>query len=168
MTIKFRNAERNRAELAKEISTWLGMPVEARGEDLEIDIFTITKDGTLVFYEKTDSEMVERLLEHLYDCGYETAEYDEADERLIQLIVELQTSFETIESRVKLLDKKMTESKAQRKIERESIRKETAREILKMLYEIDKPDEFHRRWRFPHMVLAQKIKEKYGVEVEQE
>lgn len=168
MTIKFRNAERKRQELAKEISTWLGMPITARGDDLEIDIFTITKDGTLVFYEKTDSEMVERLLEHLYDCGYESAEYDEADERILQLIAEFETIYESIASRIKVLEKKMSESKRLHQIERESIRKETAREILKMLYEIDKPDEYHRRYKFPHMVLAKKIKETYGVEVEQE
>lgn len=46
MTIKFRNAEQKRQELAQEISSWLGMPITAQGDDLEIDIFTITKDGT--------------------------------------------------------------------------------------------------------------------------
>lgn len=107
MTIKFRNAERKREELAKEISKWLGMPIEARGEELEIDIFTLTKDGTLAFYEKTDSEMVERLLEHLYDCGYEKEEYSESDEKMIQMIAEVQRKYKNLAEKVEALERRL-------------------------------------------------------------
>lgn len=41
--------------------------------------------------------------------------------------------------------------------------KQTAKDIFQMLYEIDKPDENNMSYRFPHLVLAHKIKEKYGI-----
>lgn len=51
--------------------------------------------------------------------------------------------------------------------EYDSVRKQTARDILLMLKEIDKPDENGMRYRFPHMVLEKKVKEKYGLEGEE-
>lgn len=113
MTIKYKVTEQKRQELAKEMSRWLGMPIGTQGEDLIIDIFTLKKNGTLVFYEKTDSEMVERLLEHLYDCGYETAEFDEADEEVVQLIVEAQSLLEGLTARIKVLENKLKKGRCE-------------------------------------------------------
>lgn len=48
--------------------------------------------------------------------------------------------------------------------EREKVRRETAEEILNMLDEIEKgKNGWH--YKFPQMVLAKQIKEKFGVEV---
>lgn len=113
MTIKYKVSEQKRQELAKEISRWLDMPIVVRGEDLEIDIFTLTRDGTLVFYDRADSEMVERLLEHLHDCGYETAEYDEADEETVQLIAEAQSLLDALTAKVQLLESKFKKERSE-------------------------------------------------------
>jgi len=53
------------------------------------------------------------------------------------------------------------------KSEKEQACKETAKEILRLLYEMDKTDEYGRKYKFPHLVLAEKIKEKFGVEVKE-
>ena len=46
---------------------YLGAPTMS----YEIDTYTVTKDGTLVFSDRNDSEEVERVLEALLDAGFE-------------------------------------------------------------------------------------------------
>lgn len=158
MTIRYKVTEQRRQELAKEISHWLGMPIAVRGEDLEIDIFTIVKDGTLVFYEKTDSEMVERLLEHLHDCGFETEEYSEADERMTQVIVDIQNIITKVEKRVKRLERDLLNSTCLHQVECDKVRQDTAMEILEVL------DDFSKRYKRPHVVLKNWLKSEFKLE----
>ena len=48
-------------------SVYMGMPTAA----YTIDFFTVTKDGTLVFDDRSDSEIVEKVLEGLEQAGFE-------------------------------------------------------------------------------------------------
>ena len=64
--------ERNR--LVQTISDWLGVPAKYCGAptfNYEVDYFTIDRDGSLSFDDCADSEVIERLLEHLYDEGFD-------------------------------------------------------------------------------------------------
>lgn len=51
-------------------------------------------------------------------------------------------------------------------IDKVQVRKDTAKDILQMLYEISKTDKDGFAYKFPHLVLAGKIKEKYFIEVD--
>jgi len=85
ITINAQGAERKR--LVKTIATWLGEEAHYCGAPTfayEIDRFTIEKDGSLTFSDLIDSEVVERLLEHIYDEGFDIdqshTEEDETDD----------------------------------------------------------------------------------------
>lgn len=52
---------------------YLGAPTMA----YEIDTYTVTKDGTLEFSDRNDSEEVERVLEALIDAGFEPESKEE-------------------------------------------------------------------------------------------
>ena len=72
ITINARGAERKR--LAETISDWLGVPAKYCGAptfSYEVDYFTIDKSGSLTFDDTADSEVVERLLQHIYDEGFD-------------------------------------------------------------------------------------------------
>ena len=72
ITINAQGAERKR--LAKTIAEWLGEDVHYCGAPTfayEIGRFTVKKDGSLSFSDLIDSEVVERLLEHIYDEGFD-------------------------------------------------------------------------------------------------
>lgn len=72
ITIHAQGAERKR--LAKTISDWLGVPAKYCGAptfNYEVDYFTIDRNGSLSFDDRADSEVIERLLEHLYDEGFD-------------------------------------------------------------------------------------------------
>lgn len=72
ITINAQGAERKR--LAKTISDWLGVPAKYCGAptfNYEVDYFTIDRNGSLSFDDRADSEVIERLLEHLYDEGFD-------------------------------------------------------------------------------------------------
>jgi hypothetical protein len=72
ITINAQGAERKR--LVKTIAEWLGEDVHYCGAPTfayEIGRFTIKKDGSLSFSDLIDSEVVERLLEHIYDEGFD-------------------------------------------------------------------------------------------------
>jgi len=72
ITIHAQGAERKR--LVKIISDWLGVPAKYCGAptfNYEVDYFTIDRDGNLSFDDRADSEVIERLLEHLYDEGFD-------------------------------------------------------------------------------------------------
>ena len=72
ITINAQGAERKR--LVKTIAEWLGDDVHYCGAPTfayEIGRFTVEKDGSLSFSDLIDSEVVERLLEHIYDEGFD-------------------------------------------------------------------------------------------------
>ena len=72
VTINATSAERKR--LVKTISDWLGVPAKYCGAptfNYEVDYFTIDRNGSLSFDDRADSEVIERLLEHIYDEGFD-------------------------------------------------------------------------------------------------
>lgn len=74
ITINAQGAERKR--LVKTIADWLGVPAKYCGAptfNYEVDYFTIDKSGSLTFDDMADSEVIERLLQHIYDpCRRQT------------------------------------------------------------------------------------------------
>jgi len=84
MTIHYNVPGKERKNLAKAIGTWLEADVEYAGAPTfayRIDYFTIDRDGNLIFDDTADSEVIERLLEHLYDEGFE-CDISEAERKL--------------------------------------------------------------------------------------
>ena len=84
MTIKYNVPGQKRKELAKTISTWLGREAKYCGAPTfayEVDYFTIDRYGNLVFDDSADSEVIERLMEHLYDEGFECEAAEEPNDR---------------------------------------------------------------------------------------
>ena len=72
ITIHAQGAERKR--LVQTISDWLGVPAKYCGAptfNYEVDYFTIDRNGSLSFDDRADSEVIERLLEHIYDEGFD-------------------------------------------------------------------------------------------------
>ena len=72
ITINAQGAERKR--LVQTIAEWLGEDVHYCGAPTfayEIGRFTVKKDGSLSFSDLIDSAVVERLLEHIYDEGFD-------------------------------------------------------------------------------------------------
>lgn len=81
ITINAQGAERKR--LVQTISNWLGEDVHYCGAPTfayEIDRFTVEKDGNLSFSDLLDSEVVERLLQHIYDEGFDIDQSNADDE----------------------------------------------------------------------------------------
>ena len=75
MTIKYNVPGKERKRMVLTIAKWLGEEVKYLGAPsfaYEVDYFTIDKDGNLIFDDRADSEVIERLLEHLYDEGFES------------------------------------------------------------------------------------------------
>ena len=72
ITINAQGAEHKR--LVQTISDWLGVPAKYCGAptfNYEVDYFTIDRNGSLSFDDHADSEVIERLLEHIYDEGFD-------------------------------------------------------------------------------------------------
>ncbi len=72
ITIHAQGAERKR--LVKTVSDWLGVPAKYCGAptfNYEVDYFTIDRNGNLSFDDRADSEVIERLLQHIYDEGFD-------------------------------------------------------------------------------------------------
>ena len=81
ITIHATGAERKR--LVKTISEWLGEDARYCGAPsfaYEIDRFRVEKDGSLTFSDLIDSAVVERLLEHIYDEGFDIDQSHTEDE----------------------------------------------------------------------------------------
>ena len=79
MKIKYNAAGTRRKELVKVIADttgakakYMGMPTAA----YEIDYFTVTKDGELIFDDRADSEEIEHLLEAIASAGFECEPQD--------------------------------------------------------------------------------------------
>lgn len=74
MTIHYNVPGKKRKKLAQAIGAWLGVDNRYCGAPTfayEIDYFTLDRDGNLTFNGRADSEVIERLLEYLYDNGFE-------------------------------------------------------------------------------------------------
>ena len=81
ITINARGAERKR--LVETISDWLGVPAKYCGAptfNYEVDYFTVDKSGSLTFDDAADSEVIERLLQHIYDEGFDIDQSHTEDE----------------------------------------------------------------------------------------
>ena len=83
MTVKYNVTGTKRKELVQLIANFTGCESKYKGAPsfaYEVDYFTIDKDGALSFDDRADSEVIERLLEMLYDNGFEAEGLPEADE----------------------------------------------------------------------------------------
>lgn len=105
MNCKFNVPGKKRKELAQCIAQWLGCDVNYKGAPTfayEVDYLTIDKNGVLSFDDRADSEVIERLFEHLYDEGFEC----EAQEETIGLTIKI--PFEKVKcgNLIKLLEAK--------------------------------------------------------------
>ncbi len=83
MTIIIHAQGAERKRLVQTISDWLGEDAHYCGAPTfayEIDRFTVEKDGSLSFSDLLDSEVVERLLQHIYDEGFDIDQSHTEDE----------------------------------------------------------------------------------------
>ena len=83
MTITINATGTERKRLVKTISEWLGEDARYCGAPTfayEIGRFTVEKNGSLTFSDLIDSEVVERLLEHIYDEGFDIDQSHTEDE----------------------------------------------------------------------------------------
>ena len=83
MTITINPTGAERKRLVNTISEWLGEEPHYCGAPTfayEIARFTVEKNGSLTFSDLVDSEVVERLLEHLYDEGFDIDQSHTEDE----------------------------------------------------------------------------------------
>lgn len=74
MTINFHVPGSKRKELVNAVSEWLGEDVHYCGAPTfayESERFSIDRNGSLTFDNLVDSAVIERLLGHLYDEGFE-------------------------------------------------------------------------------------------------
>lgn len=117
MEIKYNVTGDQRKELVKSISGITGVKAVYKFMptcNYEIDYFTVTKDGTLLFDDRADSEEVERVLEGIAAAGFEceapegTAEEPEnaAQDGSVGLTVEVPLDKVQVGNLTKLLDAK--------------------------------------------------------------
>ena len=81
ITINAQGAERKR--LVQTVSNWLGVPAKYCGAPTfpdEGDSFTIDRNGSLSFDDRADSEVIERLLQHIHDEGFDIDQSHTEDE----------------------------------------------------------------------------------------
>ena len=73
MEIKYNIEKSQRKALAQKIADIIGAEVEYLGVPscaYQIDIFTLSKDAVLSFTDRSDTEIVEKVLDELADAGY--------------------------------------------------------------------------------------------------
>lgn len=90
MKIRYNVTGAKRKELVKVISDATGARAEYKFMptcNYEIDYFTITKDGTLLFDDRADSEEVEQVLEAITAAGFE-CEAQDGEEQLSEELSE--------------------------------------------------------------------------------
>ena len=81
MEIKYIATGSQRKEMVKAISDVLGIKAKYMGMPTAaytIDYFTVTKDGTLLFDDRADSEEVEKVLTAIANAGFECEVADSA------------------------------------------------------------------------------------------
>ena len=79
MEIRYNVTGAKRKELVKVIADATGARAEYKFMptcNYEIDYFTVTKDGTLLFDDRADSEEVEQVLETIAAAGFECEAHD--------------------------------------------------------------------------------------------
>ena len=84
ITINATGAERKR--LVQTIAQWTGCEAKYLGVPscaYQVDYFTIEKNGSLTFDDRADSEVIERLLQHIYDEGFDIDQSHTEDEEEI-------------------------------------------------------------------------------------
>ena len=75
MEIKFNIEKSQRKALAQKIGEMIGAEVEYLGVPscaYEIDFFTLSKDAVLSFSDRSDTDIVEKVLNGLVDAGYDS------------------------------------------------------------------------------------------------
>ena len=83
MTIKINAQGAERKRLVQVIAQWLGCDAKYLGVPscaYRVDYFTIEKDGNLTFDDSADSEVIEKLLQHIYDEGFDIDQSHTEDE----------------------------------------------------------------------------------------
>lgn len=83
MELNFHVNGAERKRLVQTISDWLGVPAKYCGTptfNYEVDYFTIDRSGNLSFDDRADSEVIERLLQHIYDEGFDIDQSHTEDE----------------------------------------------------------------------------------------
>ena len=83
MTIIIHAQGAERKRLVQSISDWLDVPAKYCGAptfNYEVDYFTIDRNGSLSFDDRADSEVIERLLQHIYDEGFDIDQSHTEDE----------------------------------------------------------------------------------------
>ncbi len=83
MELNFHVNGTERKRLVQTISDWLGVPAKYCGAptfNYEVDYFTIDRNGSLSFDDRADSEVIERLLQHIYDEGFDIDQSNVDDE----------------------------------------------------------------------------------------
>ena len=83
MTITINTQGSERKRLVQCISQWLGCEPNYLGAPsfaYQVDSFTIEKNGSLTFDDAADSEVIERLLQHIYDEGFDIDQSRTEDE----------------------------------------------------------------------------------------
>lgn len=100
ITINATGAERKR--LVQTIAKWLGCDAKYLGVPscaYQVDYFTIGKDGSLSFDDRADSEVIERLLQHIYDEGFDIdqshTEEDDAEDEISGICISMPRSLFT-------------------------------------------------------------------------
>lgn len=74
MTIIIHAQGAERKRLVQTISDWLDVPAKYCGAptfNYEVDYFTIDRNGNLSFDDRADSKVIECLLQHIYDEGFD-------------------------------------------------------------------------------------------------
>lgn len=92
MQVKYNVTGAQRKELVKVISDTTGAKAEYKFMptcNYEIDYFTVTKDGTLEFDDRADSEEVEQVLEAIAAAGFECEPQDGAETAEEETVEEL-------------------------------------------------------------------------------
>ena len=82
MQVKYNVTGARRKELVKVIADTTGAKAEYKFMptcNYEIDYFTVTKDGSLLFDDRADSEEVEQVLEAIAAAGFDCEPQDGAD-----------------------------------------------------------------------------------------
>ena len=101
MTIKINAQGAERKRLVQTISAWLGCDAKYLGVPscaYRVDYFTIEKDGSLTFDDGADSEVIERLLQHIYDEGFDIDQShteDEPEEKIHGICISMPRSIFT-------------------------------------------------------------------------
>lgn len=109
MTIKINAQGQERKRLVACISDWMGIPAKYCGAptfNYEVDYITVDKTGSLEFDDRADSEAIERLLQHIYDEGFDIDQSREAEDEQTALTVSIPLEKVSLGNLLSILDAK--------------------------------------------------------------